>query len=315
MLRVARLGSSFLSERAKAGRERASAILLNYDSPRRDAARRRANASCGRVSAIFPSPWRVARNRIARTSKTMSKKSARKSAPPPPPPPRESSDAIGAALLAPIAERSRGCLSQIRRNDFHPRSRIIRRLGKREIILPFLPRGDLLSASSSSFPSAMETIPIFYDAGSRLFYLHYRRRGPANGVIPRGKLRPYTTTRRETDTALTAVYDTPSYFSLYVTEFLVAPRCPSLLRRIYADLSFPSASIFIADFGRFRLLRRPSSVSARAFIRNRPSLLVALFGRRMPVTCVRRRICGSDCGQAARVASAPPDFRRCSRSG
>jgi len=89
-----------------------------------------------------------------------------------------------------------------------------------------LPRGDLLSASS--FPSAMETIPIFYDAGSRLFYLHYRRRGPANGVIPRGKLRPYTTTRCETDAAVTAVYDTPSYFSLYITT----PRCPSLLRHL-----------------------------------------------------------------------------------
>jgi hypothetical protein len=46
---------------------------------------------------------------------------------------------------------------------------------------------------------------------------------PPTAVIPRGKLRPYTTTRRETDTTVTAVYDTPSYFSLYVTALLVAP--------------------------------------------------------------------------------------------
>jgi len=264
MLRVARLGSSFLSERAKAGRERASAILLNYDSPRRGAPRRRTNASRGRVS--------LARSEEShRTSYLEDDASARKCAPW-----RESSDAIGAALLA----GSRN--AEIQRDD----PALVREssdasAGARSaLVLPR--RAGICSRRPRRHFRARWKQFLFFTMPARAFFTYITANG---GNSARKIAAVYNDAARngyDGDCCL-------RYAKLFQPLCHGAPRCPA---ESSADLSFLPIDIhwrILTDFG------RPSFPSARAFIKNpargSASLSPCSAGQCSANVCYLRRIC------------------------
>lgn len=125
----------------------------------------------------------------------------------------------------------------------------------------------------------MEIIPTFYEATSRLFYVHYGRPGLCS-VISRGKLRPYTEGRRErgTDT-VTAVYDIQSYSSFYIiVGASVLWPAPSHCFAIYACPSFhvDNHRGFLASpaplLSRLRVLLSHPVGRVSLFIKNRDRL-------------------------------------------